>query len=204
MKPATLQMVADSFPQRCKFVSATKPLWLWFNQKGDGHVLEYLLRGCGLHDMAPRRMEKRSALSRSRKANPHLMKNNLLVRGADHALRILSVDDEPSVAACLSFIFERPRYELTSARHGGDALTRLAAATAPYDVVITDNEMPCVSGIELVRELRERSFGGKIIVLSGYLTNEMREAYARLNVDAIVEKPFDNYELRHRLDLLVA
>jgi YesN/AraC family two-component response regulator len=71
-------------------------------------------------------------------------------------------------------------------------------------VVITDNEMPCVSGVELVRELRERSFRGKIIVLSGYLTNETREAYAQMKVDAILNKPFDNYELRHRLDLLVA
>lgn len=132
------------------------------------------------------------------------MKNNLPVKTAGGTLKILSVDDEPSVAACLSFIFERPRYELTSARHGGDALARLAGAAASYDVVITDNEMPCVSGIELVRELRERRFGGKIIVLSGYLTNETREAYARLNVDAIVDKPFDNYELRYRLELLVA
>lgn len=119
-------------------------------------------------------------------------------------LRILTVDDEPSIAACLSLIFARPRYELTSARNGNDALARLSAAAAPYDVVITDNEMPQVSGIELVRELRERSFPGKIVVLSGDLSNETREAYAQMQVDAILDKPFDNYELRHQLDLLVA
>ena len=120
------------------------------------------------------------------------------------ALKILTVDDEPSIAACLSLIFERPRYELTSARNGNDALARVSAAHAPYDVVITDNEMPQVSGIQLVRELRERSFRGKIVVLSGDLTNETREAYAQMKVDAILDKPFDNYELRSRLDLLVA
>jgi DNA-binding response OmpR family regulator len=120
------------------------------------------------------------------------------------ALRILTVDDEPSIAACLSLIFERPRYELTSARNGNDALARVSAARSPYDVVITDNEMPQVSGIQLVRELRERSFRGKIVVLSGDLTNETRDAYAQMKVDAILDKPFDNYELRSRLDLLVA
>jgi DNA-binding response OmpR family regulator len=119
-------------------------------------------------------------------------------------LKILSVDDEPSIAACLSFIFKRPRFELTSARNGNDALARLSAAPAPYDVVITDNQMPQLSGVELVRALRERSFRGKIMVLSGNLTPENRDAFTQMNVDAIVEKPFDNYELRNRLELLVA
>jgi CheY-like chemotaxis protein len=132
------------------------------------------------------------------------VKGKLPAPNAGTALRILAVDDEPSIAACLSLIFERPRYELTSARNGNDALARLSAAPAPFDVVITDNEMPHVSGIELVRKLRERSFRGKIIVLSGYLTNETRQAYAQMKVDAILDKPFDNYDLRNRLDLLVA
>lgn len=131
-------------------------------------------------------------------------KTNSAAKNAGTTLRILTVDDEPSIAACLSLIFARPRYELTSARNGNDALARLSAATPPYDVVITDNEMPQVSGIELVRELRERSFPGKIVVLSGDLSNETREAYTQMQVDAILDKPFDNYELRHQLDLLVA
>ncbi len=120
------------------------------------------------------------------------------------ALKILTVDDEPAIAACLSFIFRGPRYELTSARNGKDALARLSAAEEPYDVVITDNQMPQLSGLELVRALRERSFGGKIMVLSGHLTAENREAFRQMNVDAILEKPFDNYDLRSRLELLVA
>lgn len=68
----------------------------------------------------------------------------------------------------------------------------------------SDNEMPQLSGIELVRELRQQSFRGKIMVLSGDLTSETREAYAQMKVDAILDKPFDNYDLRNRLDLLVA
>jgi CheY-like chemotaxis protein len=122
---------------------------------------------------------------------------------AGTALKILAVDDEPSIVAYLSFIFKRPRYELTSARNGNDALARVSAAPVPYDVIITDNDMPHLSGVGLVRALRERSFGGKIMVLSGDLTAEAREAYSRMKVDAILGKPFDNLELRNRLDLLV-
>jgi CheY-like chemotaxis protein len=133
-----------------------------------------------------------------------LEKNNLRARSGRPALKILAVDDEPAIAACLSFIFRGPRYEFTSARNGREALARLSAAAAPYDVVITDNQMPQLSGIELVRALRERRFGGKIVVLSAHLTAENRDAFAEMKVDAILDKPFDNYELRNRLDLLVA
>jgi|GEM_PF-832958 len=133
-----------------------------------------------------------------------LEKNKLLERSGRTALKILAVDDEPAIAACLSFIFRGPRYELTSARNGREALAQLSAAATPYDVVITDNQMPQLSGVELVRALRERHFGGKIIVLSARLTPENLDAFAEMKVDAILDKPFDNYELRNRLDLLVA
>jgi CheY-like chemotaxis protein len=132
------------------------------------------------------------------------MHDNLRFKFVGPAVRILVADDDPSIAACLSFIFTSPRYELTCARNGHEALARLSAAAVPYDVIMTDNEMSPVSGLDLVRQLRERSFRGKIMVLSGYLTTESREAYAQLKVDAVIDKPFDNYELRSWLELMVA
>ena len=74
------------------------------------------------------------------------------------SLKILAVDDEPSIVQSMFFIFERPMYELDSAEDGEAALARVAANPNPFDVVITDNNMPGVSGIELVRQLRERKF----------------------------------------------
>jgi len=130
-------------------------------------------------------------------------KDNRLSRSARRVLKILTVDDEPAIAACLSFIFKSPRYQLTSARNGREALARVSTAEEPYDIIITDNQMPQLSGVELVRELRERDFPGKIMVLSGQLTPESRDAFTEMKVDAILDKPFDNYELRNRLELLV-
>ena len=85
-------------------------------------------------------------------------------------LKILAVDDEPSIATSMHYIFARPRYELTSACDGDDALARLSAEPDPYDVIITDDKMPHLSGVELVRKLKERGFRGKIMVLSAYRT----------------------------------
>ena len=90
------------------------------------------------------------------------------------SLKILAVDDEPSIVQSMCFIFERPRYELDSAQDGEAALARVAANPNPFDVVITDNNMPGVSGIELVRQLRERNFPGKIMVLSAHLSVDVR------------------------------
>jgi CheY-like chemotaxis protein len=77
------------------------------------------------------------------------------------SLKILAVDDEPSIVQSMFFIFEQPMYEVDSAEDGEAALARVAANPNPFDVVITDNNMPGVSGIELVRQLRERNFSGQ-------------------------------------------
>ena len=93
------------------------------------------------------------------------------------ALKILAVDDELSITESIRFIFDRPRYEVTGVQDGDDALVRLEANSGSYDVVITDQKMPHVTGVELVRELRKRRFAGKIMVLSAHLSHEVRNAY---------------------------
>lgn len=122
----------------------------------------------------------------------------------ESGLKILAVDDEPSIAQSMRFIFERPTYELSSAMDGETALEYLAKEATPFDVIITDNNMPGVSGIELVRALRERHFSGKIMVLSAHLSPEVRAAYEEMEVDAMIDKPFSVTALRQTIDSLAA
>ena len=120
------------------------------------------------------------------------------------ALKILAVDDEPAIAQSMRFIFERPLFELASAEDGETALAKMEPDPDPFDVVITDNNMPGVSGVELVRELRERHFPGKIMVLSAHLSADLRAAYQELAVDAIVDKPFSVNALQAKVRQLAA
>lgn len=122
----------------------------------------------------------------------------------ESGLKILAVDDEPSIAQSMRFIFERPTYELSSAMDGETALEYLAKEATPFDVIITDNNMPGVSGIELVRALRERHFSGKIMVLSAHLSPEVQAAYEEMEVDAMIDKPFSVTALRQTIDSLAA
>jgi CheY-like chemotaxis protein len=112
------------------------------------------------------------------------------------ALRILAVDDEPSVTLSLRFVFGDPRYELTCVDDGNAALARLDANSDLFDVIIVDEKMPRLTGVELVRAMRQRGINGKIIVVSAHLSPEIREAYARMDVHMMFSKPFNVEELR--------
>jgi two-component system, OmpR family, alkaline phosphatase synthesis response regulator PhoP len=118
------------------------------------------------------------------------------------ALKILAVDDNPSITDAMPSIFAAPRYELTTANDGNRALEKLEAAPGAFDVIIVDQQMPQLSGVELVREIRERGIPTKIMVLSAHLSSEIREAYEQVGVDVLLSKPFVREELRVAVYLL--
>ena len=119
------------------------------------------------------------------------------------AFKILAVDDNPSITDAMPSIFAAPRYELTTANNGNRALEKLEATPLDFDVIIVDQNMPQLSGVELVREIRERGIPSKIMVLSAELSPEIREAYEQMNVHMILSKPFSFEELRLATYLLV-
>jgi CheY-like chemotaxis protein len=120
------------------------------------------------------------------------------------ALKILAVDDNPAIRHSMRFIFAGPRYQVIGVQDGDDALARLGAKSEAYDVIIVDQKMPHLTGVELVQEIRKRGIGGKIMVLSAHLSPEIREAYQEMDVHVILDKPFDIQYLRSALDNLAA
>ncbi|MBV9009721.1 MAG: response regulator [Verrucomicrobia bacterium] len=117
-------------------------------------------------------------------------------------LRILTVEDEPAVTQLLALVLGGPAAKIVNACDGWMALMKIGAADEPFDVVITDHNMPRMTGLELVRRLRVREFAGKIIVLSAYLSEENVRAYEELHVDMMLAKPFDVGELQLAVELL--
>ncbi len=115
---------------------------------------------------------------------------------------ILAVDDDPAVAQSLAFVLNGPGCKLVSACDGQDALERIADQRQTFDVIITDNAMPRVPGVELVRQLRSANYPGKIIVLSAHLSDEQQAAYEQLKVDLILPKPFGVQQLREAVQNL--
>ena len=120
------------------------------------------------------------------------------------ALRILAVDNEPSVIFSLRHIFNGPRYDLTGVENGDAALARIDSGLEQFDIIIVDQKMPHLSGVELVDEMRKRGINSKIMVLSAHLSSEVRAAYERMDVHLMFPKPFDVRQLRTAVDQLAA
>jgi CheY-like chemotaxis protein len=122
----------------------------------------------------------------------------------DVPLKILAVDNEPSVTLSLMYVFAGPRYEVTCVENGDAALARLDANSGQYHVIIVDQKMPNLTGVELVDAIRKRRILSKIIVLSAHLSPEVREAYERMDVHVMFRKPFNVHQLRTAVDRLTA
>jgi CheY-like chemotaxis protein len=122
----------------------------------------------------------------------------------ERVYRILAVDNEPSVTTSLRFVFDGPRYDITCVASGADALAHLDANSDRFDVIIVDQKMPNLTGTELVREIRNRNVGGKIIVVSANLSADVCEDYRRMDVSLMLSKPFDVEQLRSAVERLAS
>ena len=121
----------------------------------------------------------------------------------ERVYRILAVDNEPSVTTAFRFVFDGPQYDITCVNSGTDALSHLACSS-PFDVIIVDQKMPQLTGLELVKEIRRRGIEGKIIVVSANLSADVVETYQRMQVSLVFSKPFDIRQLRSAVEKLAA
>jgi CheY-like chemotaxis protein len=119
------------------------------------------------------------------------------------SLNILLAEDERSVAFSICFALKADGHKIEMVTDGEQALARLSAEPGAFDLLITDNNMPRMTGVELVRRLRNAAYDVKILVLSAHLSRENRAAYEALGVDGMMPKPFDVYQLRALIRLIV-
>ena len=114
--------------------------------------------------------------------------------------RILTVDDEPIISESIATLLEAPHRKIVVAKNGEEALAK--ASKEKFDVIITDHRMPHAGGLELVKKLRANKYRGKIVVLSGHLSDQNIGIYEDLEVDEVVSKPLDLIELPHIVENL--
>ena len=111
------------------------------------------------------------------------------------ALNILMVDDEWPDAASIKVVLKDMGCVVDELHDGEVALARLTEWPGHYHILIVDNSMKRISGLELLEQLNGKPFKGKVIVMSGYLTLELDVKYRSLGADKIIRKPFELAEL---------
>ena len=101
--------------------------------------------------------------------------------------RILCVDDNVNITTLFTHTLSAMGHTVNVANDGLEAIARIKAAQ--FDVVIIDHQMSQITGLELVRYLREKAYSGKIFIFSGALSSEIIIEYEALKVEAIATKP---------------
>ena len=108
---------------------------------------------------------------------------------------MLLVDDEEFILTALKRLLRRDGYRILTANSGVQALELLAENNV--DVIVSDQRMPAMTGIEFLRRAKEMHPDSVRIVLSGY--TELETVTDAVNEGAIYKfltKPWDDEQLR--------
>ncbi|MFH1414379.1 MAG: response regulator [Candidatus Omnitrophota bacterium] len=101
--------------------------------------------------------------------------------------KILVVDDEKDCCKLLQDYFIKFGHIVYTAHDGDKAAELLNLQT--FDYVFLDCSMPGLTGVELIKVIKEKSPGAKMIMISGYeLINE--DLAKELGIDLFIRKPF--------------
>jgi two-component system response regulator AtoC len=106
-------------------------------------------------------------------------------------MRVLLVDDEPSVRAALRELVQSRGWEPLVAASGPEALTLVDRA----DAVVTDFSMPEMDGLELLRQVRDRDATLPVLLLTARGSERLAVRAIRAGAYEYVTKPFDVDEM---------
>jgi CheY-like chemotaxis protein len=112
--------------------------------------------------------------------------------------RILLVDDEEPLRACLRLMLEMEGHQVTEASNGAEALNLFNSNH--FDLVITDFEMPVMKGNMLAANIKRLAPGLPILMITA---SPLARRNADNPVDALLDKPFHVPELRGALGKLL-
>jgi len=108
--------------------------------------------------------------------------------GTGRDRRVLIVDDDAVMLLTGEALLRRRGFRVTGVDSGVAALAALRAAPEAFEVVVTDNNMPDCSGLDLARLLLALRPGLPLVVYSGYVDGELRQRAAAAGIAAVVHK----------------
>lgn len=114
---------------------------------------------------------------------------------------ILIAEDEVSSRFMLSFLLDQKGYATTVASDGQEALDIISDSNADLiDLLLTDIDMPRLTGTELIRNLRQSENYLPVIVMTGTEDNEILREISALGIEHVLKKPLENTILFTRIN----
>jgi signal transduction histidine kinase/CheY-like chemotaxis protein len=109
--------------------------------------------------------------------------------------RILVVDDESMIASINKTILERFGYKVTMTTNSLDALEKIRTDPDQFDLIITDQTMPNLTGAELAQRILKIKHNMPIILCTGYSSVLSEEEALAIGMKKYVRKPVDRKTL---------
>jgi two-component system, cell cycle sensor histidine kinase and response regulator CckA len=104
--------------------------------------------------------------------------------------KILIVDDEPLIRELLKNYLAAKGAYLLEAENGEKALDMYREHRDSIDLIVLDVIMPGIKGDEVLRQIRKDTAKTKVIISSGFMSEQQREKLKGLSVDGFLDKPF--------------
>ncbi|HWY62433.1 MAG TPA: ATP-binding protein [Rhizomicrobium sp.] len=118
--------------------------------------------------------------------------------------RVLIVDDEADIADMLSIGLERLGYETVSVNDPREALAAFTEDPLAFDIVVTDQVMLGLRGLELIRRLKEIRPAIVTILCTGFSDGVSEEIARQAGADMFFQKPVDSRQVATGLRFLLA
>ena len=113
---------------------------------------------------------------------------------------ILLVDDDPGVRYALTEVLRDRGYRVIAVDSGARALTALAGV----DVVVTDQSMPGMDGLELVSHIAARAPALPVILLTAHCSDQLARSASSRGACSCLGKPFDIDEIAREIERALA
>ncbi len=117
------------------------------------------------------------------------------------AKSLLIIDDDRAIIRLLARVFESEGYTVGTALTGAEA--RDMISRAKYDLAIVDVRLPDVDGIDLIGEIKGVQPEIKVVMLTGFPSEELRERALERGADEYFSKPVGPPDLVRRVSSLL-
>lgn len=112
----------------------------------------------------------------------------------NESAHILVVDDEGAIRYSVSKTLQRVGYNVNEAASGEEALESMKKQH--YDVVLTDIRMPGLTGVELLKRIKEQAPDSIVILMTGYASLGTAVEALRLGAHDYLIKPSSSQDIR--------
>ena len=110
---------------------------------------------------------------------------------------ILIIDDDLNLLRSMEFILETADFEVSAERNGREALEKIKINPdhPPLDLLITDIQMPGLTGLQLIDEIHRLNISIPILVITAYGGQKLIKELRQRGCQYYLDKPFDEEKL---------